>query len=163
MSVPSVPRPRGRSSLLLLVFAASLSLVLLTTLALTALVSDHVTSTALASSVAADSSLVRAFVAKELKPSDLTAEGVDPARRDEIQSRLRGLIDPEAGTLRVKVYSRDGTIRYSDVPSLVGQNFGVEEDLVQAFNGEPFADVTQGDSGEERGEESLGVPTVLEE
>jgi len=163
MSVPSVPRPRGRSSLLLLVFAASLSLVLLTTFALTALVSDHVTNTALASSVAADSSLVRAFVAKELRPSDIAGEGVDPARRDEIQARLKGLIDPGAGTLRVKVYGRDGTIRYSDVPELVGQNFGFEEDLEQAFDGKPFADVTQGDSGEERDADSLGVPTVLEE
>src|SRR5436190_36665 len=163
MSVPSVPRPRGRSSLLLLVFAASLSLVLLTTFALTALVSDHVTNTALASSVAADSSLVRAFVAKELRPSDIAVEGVDPARRDEIQARLKGLIDPGAGTLRVKVYGRDGTIRYSDVPELVGQNFGFEEDLEQAFDGKPFADVTQGDSGEERDADSLGVPTVLEE
>src|SRR5947207_2551492 len=77
MSVGSMPRLRGRSKLLLLVFAASLSLVVVTCLALATLVSIHVTDAALQSSVDADASLVRAFVAKELKPSDLVLGGVD--------------------------------------------------------------------------------------
>ena len=65
--------------------------------------------------------LAAAFVvASAVSASAADAPILDSARRDGIQSRLQGLIDREAGTLRVKVYSRDGTIRYSDVPSLVG-------------------------------------------
>ena len=119
--------------------------------ALTALVSDHVTSTALASSVAADSSLVRAFVAKDLKPSDLTAEGVDPARRDEIQSRLRGLIDPEAEKQRVAKQRADLEKQIAAMeaiedafPPLKGQlpkdyarfEAGVLEDMMRMFDSE---------------------------
>ena len=163
MSVGSMPRLRGRSKLLLLVFAASLSLVVVTCLALATLVSIHVTDAALQSSVDADASLVRAFVAKELKPSDLVLGGVDGARRVEIETRLRDLVDPETGTLRVKVFGPDGTVLFSDVPEIAGKNFGLEDDLRQAFGGTPFADVTTGRSGEERDENALGAPMVLEE
>ena len=163
MSVGSMPRLRGRSKLLLLVFAASLSLVAVTCVALAALVSNDVTAAAMNSSVEADGSLVRAFVAKELKPSDLVLGGVDDARRMEIETRLRDLIDPKTGTLRVKVFGPDGTVLFSDVPEIAGKNFGLEDDLRQAFGGTPFADVTTGSSGEERGENALGAPMVLEE
>src|SRR5438876_753235 len=164
MSVGSMPRLRGRSKLLLLVFAASLSLVVVTCLALATLVSIHVTDAALQSSVAADGSLVRAFVAKELAPSDMLVGGVDDARRQQIETRLRTLIDPKVtGTLRVKVFAPDGTVLFSDVPEIAGKNFGLEDDLRQAFGGTPFADVTTGSSGEERDENALGAPMVLEE
>jgi signal transduction histidine kinase len=40
-------------------------------------------------------------------------------------------------TVRVKVWLPDGTIAYSDEPALIGTNFPLSEDRIDAFNGRP--------------------------
>jgi diguanylate cyclase (GGDEF)-like protein len=153
---------RRRTPLLVLVYAASLTLVAGTCAALAIVVSSHVTGTALASSVAADASFVSGFVGAFIGPDDVAAGGPAPARQAEIDARLSDLVG-SSGMLRVKVYAPDGTILFSDVAELRGQNFGLEEDLQDAFAGKPFADLTDGDSGEERGADALPAELVLEE
>jgi diguanylate cyclase (GGDEF)-like protein len=144
------------------VYAASLTLVAGTCAALASVVSSHVTGTALASSVAADASFVSGFVHAFIEPQDLAPGGASPARQAEIDGRLSDLVG-SSGMLRVKVYRPDGTILFSDVAALRGQNFGLEEDLEEAFEGTPFAELSEGDTGEERGVDALPAELVLEE
>ena len=146
----------------MLVYAASMTLVAGTCAALAVVVSTHVTGTAMASSVAADASFVSGFVGSFIGPEDLSAPGPSPARQGEINARLADLVS-SSGMLRVKVYAPDGTILFSDVAGLRGRNFGLEEDLQEAFAGQPFADFTDGDSGEEREADALPAELVLEE
>ncbi|TMD28985.1 MAG: diguanylate cyclase [Chloroflexi bacterium] len=162
MKLRALRQRARRAPLLVLVYAASLTLVAVTCASLALVVADHVTRTAIASSVAADSSFVSGFVRSFITPDDLRLAGPNAARTAEIQGRLSGLI-ASGGMLRVKVYAPDGTILFSDVATLRGQNFGFEEDLKDAFAGTPFADLTQGDQGEERGTDALPAEHVLEE
>jgi diguanylate cyclase (GGDEF)-like protein len=162
VNLRSALRRRRRAPLLVLVYAASLTLVAGTCAALAFVVSSHVTGTAMASSVAADASFVSGFVQAFIGPEDLTAAGPSPGRQADIDGRLSALVS-SSGMLRVKVYSPDGTILFSDVAALRGRNFGLEEDLQEAFAGQPFADLTDGDSGEERGADALPAERVLEE
>ena len=158
-------RRRRRVPLLVFVYALSLGLVAITCAVLTAVVSDRVESTALASSLDADESFVNAFVREYLAPTDLTADALKPeadVRRASIEDRLRSLV-ARSGVLRIKVFGPDGTILYSDVPDLAGQNFGLEDDLVGAFAGNGFAEVSGGDEGEERDEHALPVEHVVGE
>jgi len=162
--VPNTRRWR-RVPLLLLVYALSLGLVAITCVVLTSVVADRVTTTALDSSRDADESFVNAFVREYLAPTDLTADALKPegdARRASIEDRLRALV-ARSGILRVKVWSPDGTILYSDVPELRGQNFGLEDDLRDAFAGRPFAEVSPGDEGEERDVHALAADNVVGE
>ena len=154
-----------RVPLLLLVYALSLGLVAVTCVVLTSVVADRVTSTALESSREADGSFVNAFVREYLAPTDLTPAALKPeadARRASIEDRLRSLV-ARSGILRVKVWSHDGTILYSDVPELRGQNFGLEDDLRGAFAGNAFAEISPGDEGEERAVHVLAVDNVVGE
>ncbi len=84
---------RRRSTLLLLVFGVSLTLVGLTAFALVSIVSERLTSTAIASSVASDESLVRGFAAASLTAADLRLTGVDPARATEIERNIAAIVD----------------------------------------------------------------------
>ncbi len=44
-------------------------------------------------------------------------------------------------TVRVKVWLPDGTIAYSDEPDLIGTNFPLSDDRIDAFNGQPRVEV----------------------
>jgi hypothetical protein len=108
-----------RSKLLLVVFGASLMLVVLTATALAWLVSDHVTRAAIDSSVSSDRSLVRGFVATTLRPSDLAGK-VDPERVAEVGRDLAQLVDRDGtGLVQIKVHALDGTVLFSDDAKVV--------------------------------------------
>jgi diguanylate cyclase (GGDEF)-like protein len=153
-----VPSRRG-PRLLLLVYAASVVLVVLTAAALSQVVTAHLTATALDSSVEADRSLVHGFV-RTLGEEDLTAQ-VSPQRAELIQSDLAALIDRNQ-ILRIKVFAPDGTILYSDQRSLRGKNFGLSEELEEALEGRPDAELTSDLEGEEGDLVGRGLESVLE-
>ncbi len=69
MAILDTERVRRRSTLLLLVFGASLTLVALTALALVWTVSANLTQAAIDTSVNSDTSLVRAFTAAASTPA----------------------------------------------------------------------------------------------
>jgi diguanylate cyclase (GGDEF)-like protein/putative nucleotidyltransferase with HDIG domain len=141
---------RRRSKLLLVVFGASLMLVIVTAGALAWLVSDHVTSAAIESSVSSDRALVRSFVATTLRPSDL-AGAVDAARTAEVGRDLAQLLDRDGtGLVQIKVHALDGTVLFSDDPAVVG-TAGEGDELDEAIDeAEPavgLETVGEGDSG----------------
>ncbi len=171
MSVIGPERIRRRSTLLLLVFAASLSLVGLTAFALVTIVSDNLTRSAIATSVNSDESLVRAFVATTgLEESDLRATGVAPERVAAIQRQIAAVIDRSgdadhpAGIVHVKVWAPDGTVLYSELAELRGRNLGLDDDITEAIEGESVASTIEpADSGEAATSNLPAGTQVLEE
>ncbi|TMK86247.1 MAG: HAMP domain-containing histidine kinase [Actinobacteria bacterium] len=78
----------------------------------------------------------------ELTPQDV-AQPVDPrsARYQYLQEIVRKrLLAPPV--VRLKLWRDDGTIVLSDEPRLIGRNFGVDDELKEAFLGEPSSGVT---------------------
>jgi signal transduction histidine kinase len=69
------------------------------------------------------------------------ANSIDPAGNlseenlEALQSQIdRSLLGREI--VRVKIWNHDGTIVFSDEPRLIGNNYGLSDDLLLAFNGE---------------------------
>ncbi len=61
-----------------------------------------------------------------------------------------------AGLVRLKVWNTDGMVAYSDDPKLVGQRFELADDLRQAFDGRPVADISPLDKLENTDERGFG-------
>ena len=161
MIVRRIVGSRRRFTLLLLVYGASLMLVILTGVALVGLVSEHVTNTAIDSSVSSDRSLVHAFVVANLLPEDMR-EALDAARLSEIERDLGALIDPK-GIVQVKVYSIDGSIMFSDLPELRGLPAADDDELARAISSrQPVATVIHS-AGTEAATVSSEAPDALEE
>src|SRR6185436_16613219 len=57
--------------------------------------------------------------------------------------------------LRIKVWARDGTVAFSDLPALRGRQFEVEEDLEEVFGGETSTEFSNGDADENLFEQGL--------
>ena len=152
-------RPRG-PQLLLLVYVLGLCLTLGTAATLAFVVGNDLTNAAVQSSVDADQSLVRAFVAADLTERDMQS-AVDPARAAELQRLVDGLHSPEL--VRIKLYRSDTTVLMSDDRSLVGTNFGLHDDIAQALGGTPSYDLKTDFSDEEADQAALGFPVLLEE
>ena len=66
-------------------------------------------------------------------------DGTTPADVAKVDSMLETLVDHEH-LLRIKIWSKDGTVLFSDLPALRGKQFEVDDDLGKAFDGK----VTQG-------------------
>jgi diguanylate cyclase (GGDEF)-like protein len=142
------PASRGRSNLLVVVFGASLMLVVATAGALAWLVSDHVARAAVDSSVSSDRSLLLSFAATTLQPSDLSEEAVPAARVAEIGRDLGQLVDVAGkGILQIKVHDPDGKVLFSDEPSVVGTSEELEEALARGESTSELGEVGEGDSG----------------
>jgi len=156
-------RVRRRSTLLLLVYAASLTLVAFTAVALVSVVSGRLTDAAVASSVEADQSLVGAFTTTVIQPSELRPSGVDPTRVAAIEAKIAGLIDRASGIVHIKVWAPDGTVLYSERPELRGQNLGLDGDITDAIEGSVTSTIEPADSGEAATSALPAGSTVLEE
>jgi diguanylate cyclase (GGDEF)-like protein len=140
---------RRRTRLLLLVYGASLMLVTLAGVSLVLVVSQHLTDSAIASSVAADRSLVRTVANATLTDADLSGP-VSAQRTTDIQGQLAALVDRSGGGIyHVKIWARDGSILFSDRAGLRGTSFGPEDDLQEAFaDASPSADIVDASEGE---------------
>ena len=131
--VPSLSQPRRGSRLLVLVYGVSLVLVLGTAAGLVVVVSDHIRSSAIESSVAADRSLARSF-AHETGHSAYLTGPVSVTTTAAVNADLAALIDPvESGIVQLKVYDPDGTVRFSNDGGLVGRGSGIDEGLGAAI------------------------------
>lgn len=150
MTVTTPANRHNRSNLLLLVFGASLMLVAVTAAALVLLVSGHVTSTAIDSSVAADRSLVRGFAAGVLAPADLDPASTTDARAAELTAQLRALVEPGGqGILQIKIHAVNGTVLFSDRPELRGQSDTGNPHLTEAVStGRPAAQLEAADEND---------------
>lgn len=71
-------------------------------------------------------------------------------------SSLRG-----SGLVRVKIYNKDGTIIFSDNRKLIGQRFPLSDELADALDGEPAADISNLDKPENVADQGYGGFTEL--
>ena len=160
-----------RSTLLLLVFGASLALVGLTAFVLVWVVTDNLTEAAIQTSVNSDRSLVQSFVAStRLQPADLRTTGVSPARVGEIEAQIANVIDRSSdggdspGIVHVKLWAPDGTVLYSERSELRGTFLGADEEIEEAVDGESVAETIEDASNGEAATSELPPGTkVLEE
>jgi putative nucleotidyltransferase with HDIG domain len=109
------------------------------------------------------SALVPPIVGPYITPELMSRGATDDQTYKAIESELSRL--GGAGLVRVKIWSEQGMIVYSDDRALVGRTFEVEDDLVEAFDGETVASIsplTADENVDERGfGELLEVYTPL--
>src|SRR6476660_8537484 len=114
-------RPSPRATVLLL----SAVIVLITTAAVAVNVSDHLRQAAVDETIRSTETVVLGYMGTTLLPEAL-ADPAGPAA-GQVDSRLEELTT--AGQiLRIKVWTKDGTVAFSDLPALRGRNFGVADD-----------------------------------
>ncbi len=153
-----------RSRLLLLVFGASLVLVVATSIALVAVVSDNVKTAAMDASDRADQSIVSVLIATDLPAANLSLAGVSPATVAQIQAELKTLIVRAKGILHVKIFAPDETVLYSNKDGLRGLNLSPDEDLAHAFQTATVApQITSADDRDTRTTGLAPDTQVLEE
>jgi len=97
---------------------------------------------------------VVAGLSDQLKPSDL-AEPVDDLRRRELNEVLRAEL--RSGDVRVKLWSPNGVLTYSNDPSQIGMLTGEPTDLARVLMGERLLETTdlQGESPRDRQQKVL--------
>jgi diguanylate cyclase (GGDEF)-like protein/PAS domain S-box-containing protein len=119
-------------------------LILGTAIAVSMTVSDHLARVAIAESVRQAEAVVRGFVDPMFSDGELAASPADAA---VINGQLERLVR-SGSILRIKVWSLDGTVTYSDLPALRGRNFGLENDLEEVFDGDVATEFSAGDADE---------------
>jgi diguanylate cyclase (GGDEF)-like protein len=147
--------PRIRQWTLLRKFTV-LSLVCFAVLgfALAQLLAHEIRQRAVATTAGSAELLSSTIASTLLRPGDL-AKGLDPARArtlDEAVAQARA----QHRIARLKIWSREGRIVYSDDHAAIGKKFEVEADLRGAFDGRTHSAVTNGLAAEQRGERHLG-------
>jgi len=90
---------------------------------------------------------VASFMESEMSASDLSGMlRVD--RFAEIDSLIRQYVLGHRDIVRIKIWSSDGVVIYSDEEQLVGQRFPVEGDLAEALSGRVVAETSALDQPE---------------
>ena len=84
------------------------------------------------------------------------AFGLSPAEIAQIDTKLQGASVSQQ-VRRIKVWSRAGTVVYSDNPALIGKTFPIDDDLGRALAGQSSASITDGQSPENRGDTLSGL------
>ncbi|MGZ3585970.1 MAG: HD domain-containing phosphohydrolase [Candidatus Limnocylindrales bacterium] len=154
---------RRAPRLLLLVFAASLALTGLTGAALAWVVGDRITETAVKAVASADGSLSQNFVTQNIVGGQVDLKAPTADQITKIQQELGGLVHGNAGLLRVKVHAPDGTILFSDDPSLRGKAFTVDAELSDALTGKQSARLITTFGPEEEDLKGAGATSAVEE
>jgi signal transduction histidine kinase len=107
-----------------------------------------------------DSAAVRAeliaagVVAPMLVPGDLRTP-IRGERYRELDAALHGFAMDHAGVLRVKIWSPEGVVVFSNDPDQVGLAPEPEEDLLEAFEGEVASEISDLDEAENASERLL--------
>jgi len=114
-------------------------LVVATALAVSANAATHLEEAATDEAVAAAGAIVHAYV-DPLLSMDLLGNP-DPATSASVNRQLE-LLTGSGTILRMKIWSRDGTVVFSDLPALRGRHFEIEADLAEALEGHTEADLT---------------------
>src|SRR5438093_5513736 len=142
---PDTARRRFRPSLEMVVLGLAAGLVIATALAISANVASHLEDTATGEASAAMQAVVHAYVDPLLSMN--TLDSPDPKTADKVNSQLELLVS--SGQIqRIKIWSPNGTVVFSDLPALRGRQFEVEQDPAEALGGETHADVTTASAAE---------------
>ncbi len=141
---PSI-RPAARPGLRAGVVGVGAVLVVLTALAVSASVSDHLATATVDQATRTAQAVVHAYVDPSLSAASLAH--ADPAQAADINGQLQRLTST-GQLLRIKVWASDGTVVFSDLPALRGARFEVDDDLDEALDGNVSADFSSGTAGE---------------
>jgi diguanylate cyclase (GGDEF)-like protein len=93
-------------------------------------------------------------VVRQLTPQDLQAP-MTGARLQQFDWFVKNSVISDR-TARMKVWSPDGRVIYSDDPAEIGGSFPTEDELREALQGETASDVSAGDKAENTGERRFG-------
>ena len=96
--------------------------------------------------------LATAVIGEHLVPSDF-ARPITGTRYEDIDHRVAVAIAADPGIVRVKLWSADGAVLYSNDQTQVGEGSGVDEDLGEALDGEvvnEISDLTADENVSER-------------
>jgi diguanylate cyclase (GGDEF)-like protein/PAS domain S-box-containing protein len=114
-------------------------------------VSDHLSQAAVDESRRTTETVVRGFADPLVAQNGL--DRPDAAAAKAVNDQLSRLV--AAGEiLRIKIWSPDGTVVYSDLPELRGRTFEIDHDLAEALEGETeteFSTLTRDENVFERG------------
>src|SRR5437868_9138763 len=157
--LPELHIGRRRPSLQVAVPILAAGLVLATAFAVSTTVASQQQQTGIDEAVRAVGAVVHGYVDPLLQEASL-ADPVDPALAASVNRQLEQLT---AGgrLLRIKIWRRDGTVVFSDLPALRGRRFEVEDDLQEEFDGGTATAITAPDAEENVFERAL-TPLVLE-
>jgi diguanylate cyclase (GGDEF)-like protein/PAS domain S-box-containing protein len=110
-------------------------------LAVSIIVSDNLARAATNEAVRNTEAVIRGFVDPTLGAGDLADR--TPDQKQLINSELERLV-ASGRLLRIKVWTPQGEIVYSDLPQLRGRSFPVGDDMKEALDGEPATEFTTG-------------------
>jgi diguanylate cyclase (GGDEF)-like protein/PAS domain S-box-containing protein len=117
-------------------------------------VSDRLSQAAVNEAVRHAESVVQGLVSPMFTGTDVTQTTPDQAAA--IDDRLDALVGT-GQILRIKVWTHDGTVAYSDEPRLRGQHFGVADDLEEALDGEVSTEFSNASDAENEFEHGLAA------
>src|SRR5215468_7889425 len=130
MARPRLPRPGFVGTFALLSAAA----VALLGVALAQVEASHERSSATADAASSAQLLVQVGLQPHVDRADLTT-GLPPETIAALDSAFKaGLADGQL--VRIKLWSPDGEVLYSDQHELIGQSFPIEDDLREGLDGE---------------------------
>jgi signal transduction histidine kinase len=98
--------------------------------------------------------IAEGIVAPLLEPSDLDGP-VRGSRYEELDRAIHEFAMEDAGVERVKIWTADGEIVFSNDPEQVGLRPELEEDLEEAFDGEVASEISDLDEPENASERKL--------
>jgi signal transduction histidine kinase len=98
--------------------------------------------------------IAEGVVAPLLRPADLRAP-IRGSRYEELDRAIHGFAMDQAGIERIKIWSPDGTVLFSNDPAQVGLTPEPEEDLLEAFEGEVASEISDLDEPENVSERRL--------
>jgi diguanylate cyclase (GGDEF)-like protein/PAS domain S-box-containing protein len=127
-------------------------LVLGTAVVVSNTVSEKVANAAVGEAVRHAEAVIHGLVDPMFSGSDV--RDATPEQAAQVNAQLQKLVS-SGRILRIKVWSVDGTVVYSDLPELRGRNFGVEDDVGEAFDGEVATEYSAGDAPENEFEHGL--------
>jgi diguanylate cyclase (GGDEF)-like protein/PAS domain S-box-containing protein len=134
-----------------LVLSVSGVLAIATALAVSQNVSNHLAVTAINATVRATEGVIRSEIDILISANALT----DPstARAAAINQKLERLV-ATGHLLRIKIWSLDGTVVYSDWPSIRGRQFELTDELTSVFAGQIATEFEAGGHEAENGSET---------
>lgn len=142
---------RWRPGLRAGVLTLSSLLVVGTAVLVSTTVSDHLATTAVDEAVRTTEAVVRGLVDPMVTKDGFPSSGTEQAVK--IDNELSNLV-ASGNILRIKIWTPDGTVRFSDLPALRGRQFAVDDKLREALDGnvaKEFSDATADENVFERG------------
>jgi diguanylate cyclase (GGDEF)-like protein/PAS domain S-box-containing protein len=127
-------------------------LVMSTAVVVALTVSDHLRRAAVNEAVRHAEAAIHGLVDPMFGGTDISQ--TTPEQAAEINAQLTRLVT-SGRILRIKVWTHDATVAYSDLPALRGRTFALEEDLAEALDGEVATEFSDASDEENQFEHGL--------